>query len=375
MSEDFDEDTKVVELDVSEADEIKVYAKFIQVLYYNSSSGTLTGITDYGKQKTEIEIPESCTEISLIAFHNATKLEKVDASKCENLKTIGTKAFYTCVNLKEVLLPKNIEEIGSCAFSAETISKLQFPNGSINYIIEDNCLINKTTKTLQIAGINPSIPSGIEIIGEYAFSLNKEITKINIPDSVKILKSHAFANCHNIEEINILDNSRLQIVEKYAFGYCYKLKTINLPSGVHEMGNGVFANCENLQSFSYPAGMNVKVISYSMFYGCKSLKSIVIPEGVEVIEDDAFANCSSLTTIVIPDSVKRIGGDAFRDSKNLKSATISGEWKIKPHCRQSVKIDAQIIEDKELFAKSLTTNYIASRYIGDPYMFFEWIKI
>ncbi len=373
LSEDFDESSKVVELDISESDEITVYAKFIQVLYYNS--GVLSGITDYGKQKTEIAIPKSCTEIGMIAFYGANSLERVDASGCENLKKIGMKAFYNCYNLKEILLSNNIESIEHSAFSTDAISKIKFPNGSVNYVVENDCLINNTTKTLQIAGANPVIPNGIEVIGEYAFALNKGIIKIEIPDSVKVLKSHAFANCHNVEEINISDNSKLEIVEKYAFGYCYKLKTINLPDSVYEMGNGVFLNCESLVEFTFPSSMEVKVIKYSMFYGCKSLKTFEIPYGVEQIEDDAFAYCESLTTIVIPNSVKRIGGDAFRDSKNLKSASITGNWKVKQLTRPSQIVDEEITVNKGLFAKALTSNYIANRYMHDPYVKFEWIRI
>ena len=375
LTEDFAEESKVTELDVSQGGEITVHAKFIQVLYY-SASGSVLGITDYGRTKTEIVIPASCTEIEMFAFKGAVNLESIIADHCENLKTIKMAAFEDCTKLTSITLPKNLENIEGRAFNAKNIGAIKFPNGSNTLAIYNGSIVNKNSNTLVLGGVNGFIPDGIERVGAYAFGMNKEVKKIVLPDSVKVVESHAFANCHNLEELIISDSSKLEVVEKYAFAYLYNVKEINLPDGVKTINNGAFANCKKMQSFRFPKAFDCKVLSDSILYGCESLTSIVIPEGVEEIGWDTFANCKRLTEIVIPSSVKRIDGDAFRDCHNLKNVYIDGDgdWIIKPDMQKSFAVDAKIIANSEMLAKALATNYMADMYMGNSYTRFVWIK-
>lgn len=374
-SEDFSEETKITEIDLGEAEDMTLYAKFIKVMEY-TPSGVLMGLTDYGKTKTEIVIPKSCVEIGMYAFKNANNLERVVAEDAENLKVIKMGAFYNCPSLTEISLPANIEAIEGMAFTFQNVNAITFPNGSVNYALENGSLVNKSTKTLAIGGTDGYIPSDVEIIGDYAFWLNTAVTEIKIPDSVKILGSHAFSNCHNLETIEIGQESLICDVGKYAFGYCYKVKEINLPNGVRTLGNGAFAYCKSLTSFTFPESLELKVIGSSTFSTCESLKSIVIPEGVEEIESDAFENCLSLTEIVIPESVKSIDGDALQDSTGIKVAKVKGNgtWKIKPFMRASIEIDQSFVTDEEMFAEVLTTNYIGTRLLGNTYARFTWVR-
>ena len=286
-------------------------------------------------------------------------------------------AFYGCDNLTEVSLPKSIELIEGRAFTFKNVKAIVFPNGSDNYKVVNGSLINNTTKTLTIAGREGYIPNGVEVVGDYAFWLNTEVTKIEVPNSVKILGSHAFANCHNLEVLEISKFSELEEIGMYAFGYCYKVKEINLPSGVRVLGNGAFASCKSLTSFTFPESLNLKVIGRSTFSTCESLKSIIIPDGVEEIQSDAFENCISLTEIVIPESVTKIDGDAFQDSTSLKVAKMKGSatWEVKPFMKVSIEIEQTLITDEEMFAKVLTTNYIGSSLLGNAYARFTWVRV
>ena len=141
--------------------------------------------------------------------------------------------------------------------------------------------------------------------------------------------------------------------------------------------NGAFSSLRKITRFIFPSQAQIKVIGGSMFYGCESLNEIIIPESVEEIDEDAFANCHSLTEIASPKSVKKIHGDAFRDCTNLKRVIADTEamWEVKKYIGTSVQIDSLYTNTAEQFAKSLSSNTIATTYFGSAYTKFVWYLV
>ena len=77
------------------------------------------------------------------------------------------------------------------------------------------------------------------------------IKGITIPEGVTVIGNHAFSGCKNITHIS-------------------------LPTTVTSMGDSAFSGCAGLISCSIPAG--VTSIGYHAFYGCKKL-TIHAPAG------------------------------------------------------------------------------------------------
>lgn len=134
--------------------------------------------------------------------------------------SIGTRAFMNNVNIKEIVLGKNITIIGRLAFSG--CSKLEtIELGSVVWI-ERNAFEYCTS--LSEANINAQIIlasafigcSSLESItlnntisiGSYAFAFTA-IKKIDIPSSCTSLGNDAFYQCQDLEQI-IVHSSRLQ---------------------------------------------------------------------------------------------------------------------------------------------------------------------
>ena len=65
------------------------------------------------------------------------------------------------------------------------------------------------------------IPSGIEVIGDYAFFVCSSLTSIEIPDTVTSIGD-------------------------WAFSWCESLTSIEIPDTVTSIGEGVFSGCDNL---------------------------------------------------------------------------------------------------------------------------------
>lgn len=172
----------------------------------------------------------------------------------DKLTTIPSLCCYNCQKITEITLPKNVKEIGSCAFAG--CSSL----ATIN--LED-----------------------IEEIGYSAF-YNCSSLKTISGASVEVLRSGAFMDCSALESFAF---PKLRIIEDDAFASCTSLRDAVLPTGVV----GIFGDQNE-----------------GAFYGCTSLESITIPSTTvkigkrnhHILEEDVsniFVGCTSLKTISI----------------------------------------------------------------------------
>lgn len=147
-----------------------------------------------------------------------------------------------------------------------------------------------------------SIPDGVVIIGEGAFSGRKHLECVIIPDSVVVISKNAFSGCTSLTDV-IIPNS-VMLIEDYAFNYCTNLKNITISDGVKAIGDGAF-------------------------FECTSLTSVTIGDGVKAIGREAFSGCTSLTNVTIPKSVRSIGGSAFYFGDKFVTVQYGGtkeEW-------------------------------------------------
>ncbi len=249
-------------------------------------------------------------------------------------------AFYNCSGLVSVIIPDNVESIGSSAF--------------------------KGCPGLTMI----TIPDSVENIGSSAFSGCSGLTSVAIPDSVTSIGERAFEGCSSLASITIPD--RVTSIGLYAFYNCTSLTSITIPDGVTNIGEGTFYLCRSLTNIKIPD--SVRNIGYSAFYNCTSLTSVTIGNGVisisssafenctslkynqydnayylgndnnpyialikatktyiascdinkeaRIISSNAFENCTSLRSITIPDSVREIGSLAFYGCTSLTSITI-----------------------------------------------------
>lgn len=253
----------------------------------------------------KVTIGDSVNEIRYGAFSNCVNLKEVLLSK--NLKIINREAFRLInleykynqeesegklmPSLKEFKIPSSVESIGRAAFAG--IKKIE--NESPFFKISNSALLSKEGSDLLYYfgnDKNYQIPSGVRTIWESAFMGNQLIEEIIIPDTVRIIESHAFENCLELRSV-IIESEYLSLGE-YAFNGCEQLCSIKMP---HKMGN----------------------LKYATFMYCKALTEIEIPEGVEMIEQFAFNDCSSLTKVILPSSIKMIKDEAFSSCKKLNS--------------------------------------------------------
>ena len=284
----------------------------------------------------------------------------------EGVTGIGSDAFLSCAELKEIYIPVSLKSIDNDAFRWN-LSSLQdvYFAGTINqwfdaedvyfgystpvihsynadgtkriaFYLKGTCG-EKVSWTLNAHGVvavsgrgemetkygglfgyssysdlvtEVNVKTGVTSVSDYAFSGCDYLTAVTLADSVRKIDYEAFAGT-GITSITI--PSSVREIEERAFDSCTDLRTVNLPAGIESVAG--FTNCTSLENITIPKGVK----SIGSFSGCTSLKSISIPMGVTSIS--SFDGCTSLTSMNIPDSVRESG--SFEGCTSLSAVRLS----------------------------------------------------
>ncbi len=301
---------------------------------YPRNLETTLGSPFEGSGITTISIPEGVTSLPDEVFARSN-LKNVILP--ESLENIGEKAFMACCSLEKIVIPSNVKTINRSTFAyCNNLNEVTLADG-LNKICGfafENC-----TSIVSI-----KVPDSVEILETWAFKGCTNLKEINyplslnhttdehpfwdcdnlecvyIPEGVKVIHSYIFSTCGSLKSV-ILPNSLVSINDR-AFGGCESLTEIYLPENLETIGEGAFSGCSALTEITIPD--SVQEIDSYVFNDCSGLKTVDLGEGVENIENFAFSGCSELTEIVIPDSVKDIGMNAFNTCTKLKDIYFNG---------------------------------------------------
>lgn len=286
----------------------------------------------------------------------------------KTLKKICNGAFYPCYDLKKIVWPDALEEIGDLALAGNKINPMVVPS-TIKKLgdeaFSDNVwqahtyyFTSATPPTCQGSNVfyyndlNAStlyVPQGCK--DTYAsqlpfswFGKIEEYTEIVIPATptrydfesnglyYNIL-SEKDKTCEVSYDLNFITDKNTykykDVIVPETIDYDGKtytvtgiegnsffetpLEHITLPKTIINL-DGAFSNCYNLESIELPE--NVTSIG-GTFHSCSKLKTLHIPEKVENIAS-AFHDCTSLESVNIPANVNLVDG-AFFNCKSLKT--------------------------------------------------------
>lgn len=232
-------------------------------------------------------LPDNVEEIGSYAFFQARKLESVEFPP--RLKMIQSDAFSGCISLKDTLcLPEGLVEVGHGAFSyCEKLRSVVCP------------------VSLRSIGANAFEYSGLE--------------HIVLQEGLESIGESAFGNCHYLEEA-VIPNS-VGMLGWHAFVYDFSLERLILPDGLKEIPMGAFRECHSLRSVELPA--TVRRIEGGAFESCRSLETVVFNEGLEEIGDEAFLDCCMIRSLSLPSSVVKLGRRCFYMSRSLEMVVCS----------------------------------------------------
>ena len=259
----------------------------------------------------------------------------------EGTRIICDNAFYYA-SIKKVIIPSSVLVIGKNPFSGyedgwgDRYSINNLDNRSCSFVVSDLALYTKDRKKL-ISYIGEdskiSIPQGVEVIGERAFSDRSNLVEILFPDSLRCVEDEAFSNCTSLKRINLPNNvtnlgtrcfygctslsevkslGTISVVKKESFMGC-NITVLTLPKSLVEIQYNAFNSNYNLKSVILP--YSVRVIGDSCFAYC-GISSVVLNDNLQKIGDFCFFKCP-IERLVIPEQVKNIGINPFIGTKHI----------------------------------------------------------
>lgn len=212
---------------------------------------------------------------------------------------IGAYAINGCNELTALVIPKTVSVIEKDNFElCEQLASLVVEQGNPMFDSRENCnaIIVTTTNTLVHGCNSSSIPEGIEVIADSAFSQRRNLSHIAIPDSVVYIGEFAFLGCYSLEGEIILHG--IHQVTRSCFDGCSRLKKVTIDGGIESVESGAFAACSMLSEVVITEG--TRHLGTYAFDNCNSLASITLPKSIECIESSAFDRCNRIERVFIP---------------------------------------------------------------------------
>ncbi|MCR4875662.1 MAG: leucine-rich repeat domain-containing protein, partial [Clostridiales bacterium] len=190
-------------------------------------------------------IEEGITTIGNRAFLGCSNLTSI--SMPDSLTRIGGEAVYVC-DLESVTIPKNVESIGTWAFSAsDRLTEIRVAEGNTHFSTYDGALYNKERTTLLMCPAGKesyTVPEGVTNIDQ-AFQACHRMTRVVLPEGLTQIGSYTFANLSELTSLTIPRSMR--VIETYAFENCESLTDIYYSGTVTEWGQvGIYGTNEPL---------------------------------------------------------------------------------------------------------------------------------
>ena len=206
--------------------------------------------------------------------------------------------FIAEADYDNLFIPANVDGIipeeYAIGFAAITPKTITVEEGNRAFYVQNNCLIERATKTLVVAGENAVIPDdgSVEIINDCAFNGNRTLTQeFVIPEGVKVIGEMAFKDT-NIEKF-FLPASVEEIAPKAFLSIDKVLKEM-----IIEKTNPHFCVESNCLIF--------RDTDTVIFIVNRNVGEVVIPDGVKYIENGVFF-LAHFDKVRVPASLDKVG--------------------------------------------------------------------
>lgn len=237
------------------------------------------------------------------------------ADGCE---AIARKAFADDVELKSANLPDSLVQIGASAFAGSGLIRLEVPESvrSIGSRAFSRC------DDLRYVELS----RGLESIGDEAFAHCRSLVHLSIPATVREMGVRVTFDTR-VSEGHVAGEGDVGAVTAFVFADDAGVLYRRLPDGTEDAcDKGADAGSgspeSRLVALELIDASALTLAEYRVFPGTRSIgprafsknafvRRVSLPEGVKIVGERAFAECVSLFAIELPDTVEDIGERAF----------------------------------------------------------------
>lgn len=258
--------------------------------------------------------------------------------------SIAQGAFARKNDIKKVVIPETITEIGTKAFyCCEALETVEFR--AAEYTVGKNAF-EGCTNLYSIDLTNATY------VGDSAFSGCSDLSDVKYPAKTNTLHTATFRYCTSLESVILPEN--IDTLDYRVFAGCTGIKYIEIPV-MKDFGSFVFEDCNNVRKVVL--GDKVEYVPADFMKDCGKLEEVELGNSIDSIGINAFS-CCGISSIDIPESVGSIANCAFFGCENLATVAIAnGRAKIDPTAFDTTPITADL-------SKPIYLGDILYRYSG-----------
>lgn len=224
-----------------------------------------------------------------------------------------------------------VYKCGSTDLEAVPCKEVTIPAAVSSYLAEQGYSVVDPTHATVIGGeaykgtnIKTIDLTGIEYIGNNAFSSCPYITSVTIPDNVLAMGDGVFADS-GLKDI-VFNNFFTKVPKSVCSNTKVSLVKFTNVSYITEIGSSAFANCILTD---YPADLvkskNPIIIGESAFEGNAQIKSLTIPDNVLRLDASAFSGCTGLKTLKLGANLVSMDKQSFEGCAALTDITFNNK--------------------------------------------------
>lgn len=161
-----------------------------------------------------------------------------------------------------------------------------------------------------------TLPETITIIGNNAFTGNRNLTKVNVPSSCKSLGAFAFQRCTALTSLTIPEG--VEVIGNQCFNSCGVAELI-FPNSVNLMGDAALTSMPSLKKVVLGTGL--KELPMNAIQSNAVLEEIDLGR-IEKVGNLALSGLPALKTLHFPATLKEFGDRALINQNALTSYTV-----------------------------------------------------
>ena len=160
-------------------------------------------------------------------------------------------------------------------------------SGPSNFLsVEGGVLFDKhKTKLIRYprnkAGTSYTVPSSVEVLGTYSFSVSRNLTSLILPDGLTTVEDLALYACQKLQTVYI--PSSLTSIGSHFLG-ASKVEDVKIPEGVTELGSQFLDGCSALKTLELPSTFTSHYGAFCT--GCTALQSVTCKAAAPPILQD-----------------------------------------------------------------------------------------
>jgi hypothetical protein len=205
----------------------------------------------------------------------------------------------------KILFPAEVEKI----IVSEGITSIKSKSGEVGTYLEEG----GTYKNLK----EIVLPNTIEELGIGCFANQTNLEKINIPNTIKKIPDYAFYNCKRLNKIVLPED--IKVIGNFAFYKCDNLYNINFPRSLKMIEDSAFSECATLSEVKL---QNIRYIGRSAFEKCYNLTTVEIYGDIQELYSYTFDVCLNLKNVRLTENIKQMANDTFRNCSILQTNSL-----------------------------------------------------